>query len=269
MFNKIGAIYKTDEFDKFKVPAEERKLDKYQLARLERHMKKYGYAHGSIVVCTPDFLILDGQHRYEAAKKNGTPFEVGILDSASVADIFAMNQVGTKNWSHMDRLDRMADEKGGTYARIYDYMQKHSEDFTETTLYLLLSMVVGKRVTRRRVENFTVVEITDAHINATEALIAKMLPYAGIWKSQKSAKARADLQYAIAWFCNMRSISECDEFFGDVSDFIAKKKPFAPVYSKYEAMKAMEDAYNDRKSKTRKTYYAGKFLDYLKDNKIH
>jgi len=94
-------IYKTHDYDKFKLIKGNRKVRTFQVNRL-----KASYEKGNIpvpLIVNKSFEIIDGQHRREAIRQLNLPLPYMIINDANIKEVQILN-MRQKNWTMEDHL---------------------------------------------------------------------------------------------------------------------------------------------------------------------
>ena len=100
---QVGVIFETTDYDKFSFSKMNRECDYKHVERLKKEMQER-FIRTNIIVDN-QYVILDGQHRYEAIKDLGLPLTYTVIDSEnSETEIITMN-TNTKNWQNDDFLN--------------------------------------------------------------------------------------------------------------------------------------------------------------------
>lgn len=98
---KVAEVRKTTDYGKFKILPGNRDVSPKQVKRIADTMKKKGYIPAPIIV-NKDFEIIDGQHRFSAAKMAGVPVLYIVATDAKGMDarkmMYIKNQ-NQRNWS--------------------------------------------------------------------------------------------------------------------------------------------------------------------------
>lgn len=85
-----------------KITEANRKINQYQVERLERIIKKNGYCKGRPILVDQDGFIVDGQHRYLACKNLGIDAPIEQVDNFDLVATLNSTQL---NWSLRDYVN--------------------------------------------------------------------------------------------------------------------------------------------------------------------
>lgn len=138
-------IKESMEYDSFGYHAHNRPVNtnNKRFKKLKSSMKKYGWLDGfPMMVNEPagfgeDFIILDGQHRFEAAKQLGIPIKY-VIEQQRDLDIAEINAPQEK-WSISDYITAYVSQGNKHYAYI-NQMVAH----TKFPQGLVISMLAGE-----------------------------------------------------------------------------------------------------------------------------
>lgn len=123
----IGQIYEAEpeEFSKFKSLKGNRMLGNIEIKRLKQSMISNGYLRAPIVV-NERYEIIDGQHRFEAAKQINQKIEVIIAKGYGLKEVQLLNE-NAKNWSKKDYLKAYCDLGYEQYLKFREFMQLYPD----------------------------------------------------------------------------------------------------------------------------------------------
>lgn len=117
----INQIYQTTDYSKFKILLGNRNLDKLQVKRLKESFKR-SYLTTPIIV-NENFEIIDGQHRFEAAKSLNLPIYYFINPKYRLEEVQILNE-NMKNWNKKDYLNAYCDMKYTEYLKFRNFMRE-------------------------------------------------------------------------------------------------------------------------------------------------
>lgn len=132
---EIGKIYETKDYDRFKLINGNRKVGRVHVQKLKRLMKKV-YLNDPIMV-NRAMGILDGQHRYTAARELGLPIRYYITNKEMTPEQIAeMNNV-SKKWNNDNYAETYSGSGNDNYSH-YKNFRVQFPDFPHTCALLLL-----------------------------------------------------------------------------------------------------------------------------------
>lgn len=115
MGKNIGKIYETEEYNKFKLLKGNRKIKKN--LSLEQSIIKNGILIP--IAVNEKFEILDGQSRYEIAKKYGKKIFYCISEGLGMDEVIELNST-KKAWKFDDYINKFVVDKNQEYEKLND-----------------------------------------------------------------------------------------------------------------------------------------------------
>ena len=138
---KENQIYITTDYDQFVFRSANRDVDMSHVNRIATSMAKEGWQGAPIEVSEDNgkLQIEDGQHRYMACRKTGTPVHFMVVKVKTIYDVAKQNSM-KKGWRGSDYIKAYSEDGNYNYKRL-----KNLEDeFPGATLSDILDVVVGK-----------------------------------------------------------------------------------------------------------------------------
>jgi hypothetical protein len=120
----INQVIQTDNYDLFKTLAGNRHIFKLHVNRLKESFKT-AYLLSPIIV-NQNYEIIDGQHRYEAAKLLNLPINFIICNDYGLKEVQILN-TNMKNWKKEDYLNAYCDLKYPEYLVFRNFMRKYKD----------------------------------------------------------------------------------------------------------------------------------------------
>ena len=117
-------IFETTNYDQFKFLEYNREIDQRALNKLLVSMKIHNDLHLHPIVVDDKFNIVDGQHRFHAARQLGYPIFYVVDNSFAPEKLAMINQAQT-NWSVADYINRYAAEGVGAYVVVKELAKKY------------------------------------------------------------------------------------------------------------------------------------------------
>lgn len=183
MVKTSNQVHSTMDYSKFKILVGNRKPNELHVKRLTNSFKNF-YLFSPILI-NEKWQIIDGQHRFLAAKELGLPINYIIVEGYGLKEIQILN-TNSANWKKEDYLKAYCDLGYSTYLQMRQFMQDYP-DFGIAVSELLLTDT-AKGVNNRgsvlegrgRVKNFeegrlTIPDIKTSYDNAEKVLMFK--PY--------------------------------------------------------------------------------------------
>jgi len=134
--------------------------------------------------------IIDGQHRFEAAKRSGLPVFFMVMPGWGIKEVTILN-VNSRNWTIVDFMETHAKSGNPNYIRFKEFYDAHEFEITVCQL-----IVAGKRsrgtVSFDKFRNGLMVvdeqQITDAYLRAKKIMELKQFHPHG-WRSRNFVEA--------------------------------------------------------------------------------
>lgn len=122
----VGSIYEESNYSRFYNCSDNRKIDKTFLAKLTQKIKEKDLlkCQPILIVKRPGFYeIIDGHHRFLAAKALGVPVYFIITEAITRQDLLQLQN--RKNWSIEDHLDFFIKEGQLSYIKVKELWEKN------------------------------------------------------------------------------------------------------------------------------------------------
>lgn len=176
---------KTTDYNKFKKLIYNRPVDQKRVTELINAIKDCNLLDNYPIMCTPDLEIIDGQHRFEAAKRLSLPVYYVIKKDFLPEDLtFANNH---KAWSKEDYFNFYVLNEYTEYLKLKKMMDAHNLGFREAYYYMNSNrrtdfadqFIRGKYVHNTQREQYILEKIKDCR--AAIDFISAKLPEARIY----------------------------------------------------------------------------------------
>lgn len=116
---KVYDVYKTNDYSLFKFMSNNRNVN---LAHVERLRQSFEVEHLiSPIIVNERMEIIDGQHRYKAARLTGKPIYYIIIDGYNIKEVQIYN-ANQKNWTKKDYLEMYCSEGRTPYLQMKQFM---------------------------------------------------------------------------------------------------------------------------------------------------
>lgn len=133
---KVGDIFASKDYTKFKVMAHNREINNIRVSKLASNMKKNGWLSVSTITVNKKNEIIDGQHRYYAAKVAGVEYKFTIVNTASTTEMMAINK-NQRGWAKVDYIHGFVSDGNENY-KILDSFRKSHPNFSLTEIMMFL-----------------------------------------------------------------------------------------------------------------------------------
>ena len=125
----------TTDYGIFKLDVRNRPILDGHVERLYDSIQAKNMLADYPIVVTPEFVVLDGQHRLKAAEALGVPVYFKVSDSGTIVDVPHLNRL-TKHWTSFDYFHRWLQEEKEEYIKLQRFM----DDFPFLTLSQSMQM---------------------------------------------------------------------------------------------------------------------------------
>jgi hypothetical protein len=139
--NTVAEIKKTNDYSMFKTLEGNRNLNKVHLERLKKSMEVQ-YLLCPIIV-NNKYEIIDGQHRYQAAKDLKLPVYYFVVKNYGLPEVQRFNS-NQKNFGYDDFLQGYCDLGYDDYIILHEFKSKYNLDWNSS--FLLLTGRSGSHV---------------------------------------------------------------------------------------------------------------------------
>lgn len=120
----VNQVNETNDYSMFRTLEGNRHVNKLHVKRLKESFQK-AYLLSPIIV-NEKFEIIDGQHRFEAAKQIGAPINFLIAPNYGLKEVQMLNE-NLKNWKKEDYLKAYCDLKYPEYLKFRNFMRKFTQ----------------------------------------------------------------------------------------------------------------------------------------------
>lgn len=129
----VKDVKQTTDYSQFRIGEWNREISEKSIKKIEKSVEKRGWLKHPIIV-NEDFVIIDGQHRYEFAKRNNLPVYYMVVPNLGVEDCVTMNNSRT-GWSLYDYIRFYAGQGSPDYIIL--------ENMVKDYYFLPVSTLVG------------------------------------------------------------------------------------------------------------------------------
>ncbi len=120
----VNQVNSTNDYAKFKTLQGNRHVDKLHVKRLQESFRK-AYLLSPILI-NQDYEIIDGQHRFHAAKEMDLPVNFIMCNNYSLKEVQLLN-TNMKNWKKEDYLNGYCDLNYPEYLKFRNFMRRFPE----------------------------------------------------------------------------------------------------------------------------------------------
>lgn len=156
---------KTRNYSNFKFSKENREIKPKTVSEIKESMKKFGFMPGRPVLVNKEGYIIDGQHRFLAAKEIGIDIEYDVIDGDSVEKMIVLNSTQS-NWKLEDYVACYASQNIDCYRKLLKFQEKY-----DLTLSSAIAVLFGSGVKPDSIRKGQVIKIR----NNADAIIEFIL----------------------------------------------------------------------------------------------
>lgn len=132
---QINQIFQTKDYDKFKIREDNRSIKERHVNALVRSLQQSNDLHLNPIIVNSDNEIVDGQHRFHAARQLGLPIHYVIDDHYDPTKMMRLNQNATR-WSMEDYTNFWISNGREEYQKISD-LSKETEIKLSILVFIL------------------------------------------------------------------------------------------------------------------------------------
>ena len=144
---------KTNNYSKFVFSKENREIKTKTVLAIKESMTRFGFITGRPVLITKEWLIVDGQHRFLAAKDLGIEVEFEILEGDHVDQMILLNSTQS-NWTLEDYINSYANQNVDCYRKLLKFKEKY-----ELNLSSAITILFGAGVASANIRKGDVLKI--------------------------------------------------------------------------------------------------------------
>jgi len=126
----------TNDYDVFDTFNSNRPVSESSVKKIMESIQKIGYIEANPIIVNKDFLIIDGQHRYEACKRLNLPIFYEEVDIDADLAMIQLN-ASQKSWKLMDYVHAHACKGIECYVELEKFSEKHKLGQTNSLNILL------------------------------------------------------------------------------------------------------------------------------------
>lgn len=130
----FGCVYETYDYEKFKILSSNRDIKKSNYNGLLTSFKEIYLL--ALVIVNENYEIIDGQHRFNAAKELALPIRYIIMPGYGINEVRQYNKTMQK-WLKLDYRDSYATEGKDAYVELTDFMNEFPDFGIQVSLKLL------------------------------------------------------------------------------------------------------------------------------------
>lgn len=136
----------TTNYALFKLLVGNREIKDERVGAIIESIKKVGYQPSPILV-NEKYEIIDGQGRFEAAKRLSLPVTFTVKEGIGLDECIAMN-IKMKNWDICDFIGSYAAKGNKNYIQLLEIYEQYEENLTFLEVAMCLSNSMSKNVAK-------------------------------------------------------------------------------------------------------------------------
>jgi hypothetical protein len=146
---------KTKDYSKFKFSKENREIKPKTVALIKESMEKFGFISGRPVLINNDGVIIDGQHRFLAAKDLGIEIEYEMLGGDYIEKMIKLNSTQS-NWTLEDYINSYAIQNVDCYRKLLKFQEKYDLSMSSS-----ISILFGAGIKSTHIRKGEVIKTKD------------------------------------------------------------------------------------------------------------
>lgn len=237
----MNQVFSTSDYSQFRRLIGNRPVDEAHVLSIINSIQKNGLMD-TIIFCTKDLEIVDGQHRYEAMKRLSLPITYCVLENADIASCIAMNATQAA-WSVDDYIGSFAERGYQAYVRF----EMLREAFPALTTNVFLSVLGTFAPVRKGLKKSQLSVKTGEMFypfDKEQALLEELEFLSKFSFMRKTKKhGRADIFYKAIAACYECKLIDNDKLLSRMTELSEEM----PIYNNFkECLEAIQDIYNKR-----------------------
>jgi hypothetical protein len=146
---------KTKEYSKFSFSKKNREIKIKTVEGIKESMKKFGFIPGRPVLITKENIIIDGQHRFLAAKELKIDVEYEILEGDYLEKMIELNSTQS-NWALEDYVNSYATQNIDCYRKLLKFQEKY-----DLSLSAAITVFFGSGIHASTIRKGEIIKIRD------------------------------------------------------------------------------------------------------------
>lgn len=223
-------VYKTNQYSRFSYVKGNRGVDEAHVRKLERSILANNLLAQRPILVNDGFQIIDGQHRFEVAKRNKLTVYFVVLDDANIDEVLALNNA-QKNWGLRDYINLWIAKGRSDYEILLLFVDTYNLPIG-LSLGLLGAQDRSDGIQAFKDGKLRIHRVKDAEQVGEALKRLRLYTKAGLWRSKAFIRAISTL-LKVPSFSLDRLIKK-----------MANAKPLEAQTSVKNYLRALEDVYN-------------------------
>lgn len=258
-----GLVYKTSNYSWFKKFDWNRKTEDIHIRRLIQSYEEIGQIPIPIVV-TSEGQIIDGQHRFEAAKEVGLPIYYIINDNITAEQCEKLNIISSK-WKVADKIHSRAERGNINYVRLEALVNSY-KNFSPNLIAAVASHITvsGGAITGKI--NAGTIEISEEELSRT----SNILDYLDgeLIEVIRRKKGKISCMIDVIIFCYEYDKIDSKKLKEKIINNYPRAEYVAPAKT-IDAVSIVQDIYNYRSHEENKVYFFDEWKKQMKARSNH
>lgn len=145
--DSVNSVHVTKDYSKFKFNSKNREINPAHLDNLKESIEENNLLEGQPILVNEKFEIIDGQHRFFAAKELDLPVYYIKKDGLTIDDAITLN-INTRNWGYKDYMWHWIERENVNYRYFHEFMEKYGFGYSVSLALLGLGQADrGQRLT--------------------------------------------------------------------------------------------------------------------------
>lgn len=161
-------IYKTTNYDQFKLMKGNRVLNQNHVAKLKKEIRRHNLLLACPVIVNEKFQVIDGQHRIEVARQLGVPVYYVQEKGLTIADVVMLNR-SQRKWTIWDYVELYIANGKEDYQVLKDFTLEHGLVISSG-----VTLLSKNSTTNLATEKFRSGEFTVDNLEYAETIVSYM-----------------------------------------------------------------------------------------------
>jgi hypothetical protein len=156
---------KTRNYSKFLFSKQNREINLKTVASIKESMKEFGFIPGRPVLINKEGVIIDGQHRFLAARDLNIDVEFEIIEGDSIKKMIKLNSTQS-NWTLNDYINSYASQNVDCYRKLLKFQEKY-----DLSLSASISLLFGAGIKSSVIKKGEIIKIKENAENIAEFVL--------------------------------------------------------------------------------------------------
>lgn len=256
------ALPEDNVYNKFSFMRSNRDISKSNVEKIKKSFIEHGWFGGPIIV-DPNFRIIEGQHRYTAAKQLRIPIRYMIFNNPYTIKAIQDSSNTQSKWKATDNLKSLADSGNLNFKRLYELWYTFCNERGILPTNSLIAVVTGEYEagSLKKVVDNCDFELTAKHVEIYNHKLLDLEDCVRAIKDNKLKIGRFDYVCKAAFFL-LQNGAEKERLKTKIENNINKVKACSSVE---EAVEMLEKIYNMRIEGEQRVHFMSRYKRYLEN----